>query len=314
MTSTHTTRRYRLADLPAAARAELESHLGAPVTGEDSQSGGYTPGIASRLVLEDGQRAFLKAIPAGDELADTYRAEAAVAQSLPTATPAPRLWWAGVVDGWLLAVFDDVDGRHPSISPGSPDLPAVVAAITTLGHELTPCPHDGAPTARAEWEPLLHGWRSLAAQPPADLDPWSAKHLAELAELEPLCLTAMAGDTLLHTDLRPDNLMISHGDGQVVVIDWAWPARGAAWVDVAFLVPQLILAGHSPQAAEEMLEQMPAWRGADQQVLTSFAVALTGLWETQWRADTREDLRRYHVAAANAGRAWAAYRTGWFTS
>jgi Ser/Thr protein kinase RdoA (MazF antagonist) len=293
-------------------RTEAEHRFADAVVGERSQTGGYTPGIASRLELADSRRAFLKAIPTGHALIDTYRTEAAVAACLPTGAPAPHLWWSAEVDGWWLAVFDDIDGAHPDVSAGSAQLPAVVATVAALGDVLTPCPHTTAPPVAAEFRPLFTGWRTLAGQPDAELDAWSAAHLEALAALEPRCLETMTGDTLLHTDLRPDNLMIDR-DGRVLVIDWAWPARGAAWVDVAFLVPQLILAGHSPQAAQQAVAEVLAWREVDPGAVTSFAAALTGLWEAAWRTDTNPGLRDYHRRAAHAGRAWTAHRTGWRT-
>ncbi|MFD0360269.1 phosphotransferase [Nocardia sp. GCM10030253] len=53
-----------------------------------------------------------------------------------------------------------------------------------------------------------------------DLDEWSLRHLDRLAELESTWWTAAAGETLLHTDLRPDNMLLG-SDGTVVVVDWA---------------------------------------------------------------------------------------------
>lgn len=45
------------------------------------------------------------------------------------------------------------------------------------------------------------------------------------------------------------------------VIDWAWPHRGPAWIDTAFLVPQLILAGQAPSEAEKWAALDPDHRG-----------------------------------------------------
>lgn len=165
--------------------------------------------------------------------------------------------------------------------------------------------------AVSEFGPLFGGWGVLRAAPPADLDDWSRRHLDALVAAETMCLDAMAGDTLLHTDLRDDNLMIATGTGRVLVIGWAWPARGAAWVDVASLVPQLIRAGHSPAAAEDLLAGITGWSGTDPEVLTSYAVAMTGLWERDWRTATSPGLREYRRGAATAGRQWVAHRTGW---
>ncbi|MCS7483732.1 aminoglycoside phosphotransferase family protein [Umezawaea endophytica] len=230
---------------------------------------------------------------------------------MPQGSPAPALWWAVERDGWVLSAFDDIEGRHPSLAPGSADLPAVLDAVAALGETLTPCPYEAARSAAAELGPLFGGWATLAADPPADLDDWSLRHLDALAAHESSCLDAMDGDTLLHTDLREDNLMIDTRSGRVLVIDWAWPARGAAWVDIAFLVPQFIRAGHHPAGAEALLAEVAGWKQAAPEAVTSYAVALSGLWERDSRTTTSAGLRAYRAAAAAAGRRWVAHRTGW---
>jgi hypothetical protein len=64
----------------------------------------------------------------------------------------------------------------------------------------------------------------------------------------------------------------------VFLIDRAQPACGAAWLDTADLVPHLILAGHTPAHAEQALAAVPAWRDADPDVITSYAIAFAGYW------------------------------------
>ncbi|WP_055599695.1 phosphotransferase [Streptomyces aureus] len=53
---------------------------------------------------------------------------------------------------------------------------------------------------------------------------------------------AMRGGTLLHCDIRSDNILV----GEVRFVDWVLAHRGAARLDVALLVPQLILAAMRP--------------------------------------------------------------------
>lgn len=152
---------------------------------------------------------------------------------------------------------------------------------------------------------MFTGRRTLRAEHPDRFDAWAAGHTDELVELEVSRLEAMAGDTLLHTDLRDDNMMITceAGADRVLVSDWAWPARGAAWVDVAFFVPQLVRAGHSPTQAEQLLDSVATWDGATPGAVTDFAAGLADLWSLQAVRDTHEGLRRYHLDAARAGRA-----------
>lgn len=39
------------------------------------------------------------------------------------------------------------------------------------------------------------------------------------------------GDSIVHLDLRDDNLLID-ADAQVWIVDWNWPAVGAPWIDL----------------------------------------------------------------------------------
>jgi hypothetical protein len=45
----------------------------------------------------------------------------------------------------------------------------------------------------------------------------------------------MAGETLVHTDVRDDNILIT-ADGRALLCDWNWPMVGAAWLDSLFLL------------------------------------------------------------------------------
>ncbi|WP_433234995.1 hypothetical protein ACQPYK_24500 [Streptosporangium sp. CA-135522] len=149
-------------ELPAALRDALAHRLG-PIRHAHVQSGGFTPGVAARVSIERDcrtSRAFVKAVPADHVLAPKYRAEAAIAGQLPAATPAPRLRWSGDLDGWVVLIFDDVDGRHPDLSPGSAEVPIAVAGVAVLAATLTPSPAD-VPAATQARGGLLHGWEEL---------------------------------------------------------------------------------------------------------------------------------------------------------
>src|SRR6478672_7679817 len=85
--------RPQWADLPGELRADVERALGSAVVHARSQSGGFSPGSADRVVLADGRRAFVKT---GDgavnaETVEIHRMEAAIAAILPASVPAPRL-------------------------------------------------------------------------------------------------------------------------------------------------------------------------------------------------------------------------------
>ncbi len=85
-------------------------------------------------------------------------------------------------------------------------------------------PYDAAPGARSRL-----GGRALGSQVVADdldVPEWIGGRAGEMAELARRGLAApAAGDSLVHWDLRADNLLITD-DGRVVFVDWA---RAPAW-------------------------------------------------------------------------------------
>ncbi|MCO6008617.1 phosphotransferase [Actinoallomurus purpureus] len=303
--------RPRWDELPAPLRDGLAELLG-EITTVEIQGGGFTPGLAARIQLADGERVFAKGIPAAHPLAGKYRDEAATTRRLPAATPAPRLRWDGQIADWVVLVLDDLDARHVDLSPGSPDASRVVAMVAGLADVLTPCPID-APAAELELADLVHGWDALAEASAADLDEWTRRHLSDLAALETDWLAAAGGTTLVHGDVNASNLLIDRAEG-VCLIDWAQPVRGATWLDVVDLVPHLILAGHTPAEAEAVLADVPAWRDTAPAVITSYAAAFAGYWE---RSSLRPAppgvpyLRAHQARAARAAIAWTMHRTGW---
>jgi aminoglycoside phosphotransferase (APT) family kinase protein len=303
--------RPRWADLPPPLRDGLANLVG-EIVSADVQGGGFTPGLAVRLQMADGHRVFAKGIPVEHPLADKYRDEAATTRLLPPATPAPRLRWDGETGGWVVVVFGCLCARHADLSPGSPDVPRVVATVAGLADVLTPSPAVDAPAAEKDLATLVHGWRQLAEIPPADLQDWESRHLDALAVLETRWLTAAAGDTLIHGDVNASNLLVS--EDSVYLIDWAQPTLGAAWLDVADLIPHLILAGHTSAAAEETLADVPAWRSTAPAVITSYAAAFAGYWARSSRQPDPPGVPHLRGHQARAGRAaitWVAHRTGW---
>lgn len=308
---TGTAVRPRWDQLPAPLRAGLAARLG-DVADAEVQTGGFTPGLAARLRLADGGRVFVKGISAEHPLAPRYAEQARVARALPTGVPAPRLRWDEVIAGWVVLAFDDVDGRPAGLGPGSADVAAVVAAVAGLADVLTPCPVPGVPAAGEELAGLVHGWRELAASPEPLPDGWARRNLGRLAGAEAAWLAAADGDTLLHGDINRSNLLMSQG--RAVLVDWGQPVRGAAWIDVADVIPHLILAGHGPAEAEAAVAGALEAAGAAPETATAYAVAFAGYWARMSRQPAPPGvphLRAYQARAAAAAAAWVEHRTGW---
>ena len=186
-------------------------------------------------------------------------------------------------------------------------MPAVLEALQRLPKLLTPCPWPKAATASEELAQEFRAWNELTETPLRGMSVWARQHATALARIEQLFLDHIEGNTLLHTDLRADNMLINDA-GEVRAIDWSWAVRGAGWLDLAFLVPQLILAGHTPRSAEKTLSYLPAWQQVPAGALTSFAAAVTGVWERGRLTDGPDHLLAYRRRAAQAGVAWLEHR------
>ncbi|MBL1087273.1 hypothetical protein JK359_35845 [Streptomyces actinomycinicus] len=107
-----------------------------------------------------------------------------------------RQLWHIEEDGWSLLGFEYVEGGHADYTPGSPDLPTMsrLADVPAPGFELKTMPH----------------------------------RLRTFVD-DPQELSWFAGNSLLHTEWNPHNVLITgHG---ALLVDWGWASLGAAWID-----------------------------------------------------------------------------------
>ncbi len=58
---------------------------------------------------------------------------------------------------------------------------------------------------------------------------------------------AAGGETLLHLDLRADNLLLSKKE-RVLVVDWPHACVEIPWVDVAFFAPSSVAMQGGPSS------------------------------------------------------------------
>jgi hypothetical protein len=248
-------------DLPASTRQAIEKHTG-PVLQAMTVSEGLNSAVAAVLTTETGQ-VFTKGLRADYPRRWTQDMEALINPHVTAVSP--QLLWR-VQDEWDMLGFELIKGRHADYTPGSPDLPAVTALMTALGE--IPCPDK--PVKHA-----AHRWRSYADDP-RDLN-W------------------LDGDRLLHTDWNPLNVLITSGRG--LLIDWAWPTRGAGWIDPACLIIRLIATGHTPQTAEATVRDVAAWQAAPAEGLAFFAEACARMWQEINEANPVDWTRRMARAA-----------------
>ena len=224
-----TARRLTWPHLPPAIRAEIERHCGSPVVDAVSQGGGFTPGFASVLTCEDGSRHFVKAAAAKAQkaFADSYREEARKLGALPESVPAPRLLWT-IDRDWVVLGIEYVEASAPRRPWRQADLDRCLDALETCADLLTPAPLelDSFVDDFGSWPDF---WDHVRATRP-DLP-----HLEEAAALAARVPEVGQGETLVHTDIRDDNVLLA-ADGRTLFCDWNWPVTGAAWLDTLFLL------------------------------------------------------------------------------
>jgi hypothetical protein len=306
--------RINWAQIPASVRAAIEGLCGAAVVQARTQPGGFSPGLAARVHCANGARYFVKAVSAqaNPDTPGLHRQEARVLAALePLITsrrlPIPRLH--GVVDRppWIALVLQDVAGRQPQLPWRPAELQRVVAALDRLAGALTPAPVP-VPAVEDRLGAEFTGWQALATSPgPDHLDPWSRAHLDQLAELEATWADHAAGNTLLHADIRADNILLT-GQGAVVV-DWPWACRGAAFTDLILFAPSVALQG-GPKPADLMASSRSG-RAASLDAVTALVCALAGyLTERSLQPPPPglPTIRAFQAAHATIARQWLAER------
>lgn len=278
----------------------------------ETQPGGFSPGVAARVGCADGSRWFVKAASA-DLNADAprlHRQEASVLADLDPVIaarhlPVPRLRGTAELGPWFALIVDDVAGRQPALPWQDEQLDLVLASLGQLAEALTPAPVQ-VPGIGQYLGADFTGWRTLSRRPGDDrIDPWSRARLGELADLEASWAAHAAGSTLLHADVRADNLLLT-GDG-VMVVDWPHACRGAAFADLVLFAPSVAMQGGPEPAA--LLARSRAGRTARPDALRPVVCALAGYFTERSLAPPPPGLptvRRFQAAQAEVARRWLA--------
>ncbi|TYB46443.1 phosphotransferase family protein [Actinomadura chibensis] len=262
------------AALPSEVLGAITARTGA-IHGVEPAPAGNHADIAVTVHVGGG-RLFLKAARKAGPDADgpevrSLRWEAAIN---PHVTEyAPRLHWTVEAGGWLVLAFEHVQARHADFAPGSADLDVLAKVIDGLqAHPLPPV---------LERKRVERRWEAIAD------------------------VSALAGDTLLHADLNPANVLLGD-DGSVWLVDWTFIGRGAAFLELALLIPWLLKAGHTPAEAERWLARFPAWTNADKAAIDLFSRVFADKWTLNLAANDAEWAKEH----ADAARQWADHRLG----
>lgn len=224
-------------DLPGHVQAGVEEILGARVVESTGQQGGFSPGTADRVRTATGRQAFVKAVSKQlNELSPAiHRKEAAISAALPDTVPAPSLIGTFDDGDWVALVLSDVDGRHPHIPWHTGEVSLVLDALLKIAQ--TPVPAELKDLSRLEdgLTDAFRGWARIRSAPPRDCDPWVLGNLDVLEQLAESGLKDLAGESLVHTDIRADNIMITVHNGAILV-DWPWASIGSSWMDALTLL------------------------------------------------------------------------------
>lgn len=305
------------AAVPGPVRAGIDRICGSPVIRARSRPGGFSPGLAARLECADGSRWFVKAVSsaANPDSPVMHRREAQILRSLDPMIlsgrlAAPRLRGTLEADPWMAVILDDIDGRHPRLPWEAADLAAVIAAVDQLADTMTPSPVETRGVAeyfRADFT----GWRILAAAAdPGPLDAWSLRHLHELATLEQEWPRHLAGDTLLHADVRADNLLLAdQGEraGRVVFVDWPHACIGAAFFDAVLMAPSVTMQG-GPLPGD-LLSMTRAGRAAHPRAVAAAVCAIAGYFTERSLRPAPPGIptvRAFQAAQGEIARRWLA--------
>lgn len=295
--------------LPDDVRARVGALLGSPVVAARSEAGGFSPGVAARVRCADGRRAFVKAASSEVNTGTValHRREALVTAALPDRAGAPRLLAVSDEDPWVVLVLEEVDGRPPAQPWRDDELAACLALLDRLAADLTPSPLELPAPAQVQ---ELTGWQQLASEG-SELGPWEERHLERLVAIETRWPQASAGRTLVHLDVRADNLLL-RADGSAVLVDWPHAAVGAAFCDVVFLAPSVERDGGPPP--EELLARSAVARAADPDAVTVLVAAFAGLMQHRRRQAPppgMPSVRAFQAAQGDVALGWLAGRTGW---
>jgi len=257
-------------DLDAPVREAIQRRTGT-VHGARTATAGLNSQLALILDSAPGP-VFVKGLPVSHPGVVRQHREAMINSHITSV--ATRLRWQAEEAGWNLLAFDYIpDARHADYRPGSGDPAKVVAAMNRLRQ--IPCPD----------LPVKHATQRWAAY------------------LDDRACAWLDGDALLHTDFNPLNVRIA--PQATWIVDWAWPTRGAAFIEPACFLLRLMASGHTAASAERWAARCAGWDQAPPPAISAFATASARLFAEI----AHDDPQPWKQQLAGAASQWMTYRT-----
>lgn len=305
-----TSARLEWADLGVSGQRVVEEQLGASVVAVHLRGAGFTPGFAAVVQTSDNQRCFVKVgYRAASTVAyEAYKTEALVLTDLQPLIdthqiPVPRLRWHTSNADWVCLGFEVIDGKPPARPWQTSELATCLATLAKVATVPAPttgrCAHTVDLTAD-----VAQFWHTIRAQ--VDIAPYDT----ELSHLLSLLPDAMTPDTLIHHDIRDDNLIID-ATNKVYMCDWNFACVGPAWFDSLCL----LISAHGDGAdVSPYMGPESVFRDVPADHIDALLAGLLGYFLAQQGAAEISDsphLRGHQRWYANATGSLLATRRGW---
>lgn len=293
------------AELPADLIDSVEQVLGGVIVKADSQSAGFSPGSADRVVTREGRRAFVKAVhrERNEGAYELHQREIDVMRWIPEGVNVPALLGSYLTDDWVALILEDVEGRHPGSTGDGSDVAAVLDAFASFPR-LSGAALITLPSASDEFIEERDSWAVLAADAVA-VPEWAHSVRDRLRASGERVSEVVRGEYLQHLDGRADNVLIDTA-GTAWVIDWPWAGAGVRWLDGVLYLLDARFRGERVDA-EELLRTHPLFEGVSAADVDSVLASITGRFFDKARLPAQPNmptLREFQLQQGLAGMEW----------
>jgi hypothetical protein len=231
-------------------RERVAAALGADVVDSQPAPGGYTHAERWVVGMADGRSAFVKAA-VDEETAAWLRAEHRIYANVDGSFLPGLLAWIDDEEHPVLVLDDLSEAVWPPPWTGK----QVSRVLETLREVAATAPPPGLDSL-ASLRDYLTGWPVVAEDPSPFIslglcsEDWLKRALPELIAAESAFV--LAGDELVHFDVRSDNICFA--DERTLLVDWNGAVVGNPVIDVAAWLPSLHAEGGPAP------EELAAWR------------------------------------------------------